>query len=102
MASPSASTAAAFRGLYRVFLRTLGASVLEKPGARRNLRDVWRQSFKDAARALKALDGLEMAKANARVAHKASPQAAKLRIWLADWEQRGALSSCGTRHVATH
>jgi hypothetical protein len=44
MASPSASTAAAFRGLYRVFLRTLGASVLEKPGARRNLRDVWRHS----------------------------------------------------------
>ncbi|CCM02966.1 uncharacterized protein FIBRA_05081 [Fibroporia radiculosa] len=68
----------AFTSLYRLFLRTLAASVLNKRSAAQRLRELWRPTFSGAAQVLHRLEdrGLD--------AHERK----HLRHWYSAWEQR--------------
>lgn len=46
---------ASFTSVYRLFLRTCSASVLQHQGAKRNLRHLWRPTFVAAAKIIREL-----------------------------------------------
>ncbi|KAF9267470.1 hypothetical protein L218DRAFT_855372 [Marasmius fiardii PR-910] len=75
-----------FTSLYRLLLRTVSASVLHHKLATRNLRQLWRPVFDDAAHAMRELE-----KANDTGNLSKSRQ---LQEWLDSWEKRmdGTLS----------
>ncbi|KAG7453079.1 uncharacterized protein BT62DRAFT_925620 [Guyanagaster necrorhizus] len=71
---------ASFTSLYRLFLRTTSASVLHHPLATRNLRNLWRSTFHDAAKVIHHLH------------HEPPPPPAikeELESWLSIWNNRG-------------
>lgn len=67
-----------FTSLYRLFLRTSSASVLQQRQAKRNLRKLWRPVFDDAVLVIKKLQN-----APSSVAEQDS-----LEKWLKVWETR--------------
>ncbi|EGO00811.1 hypothetical protein SERLA73DRAFT_178752 [Serpula lacrymans var. lacrymans S7.3] len=67
-----------FISLYRLFLRTAGAAVLQHPGATSNIRRLWRPTFEGAAQVTRQLQ------CNSVTARERE----NLERWLADWENR--------------
>ncbi|KZT72434.1 hypothetical protein DAEQUDRAFT_743803 [Daedalea quercina L-15889] len=69
---------AEFTSLYRLFLRAIGASVMNKAYPTKRLRRIWRPSFDSAARVIHRLQGTSL-DANERLT---------LQQWYSAWEAR--------------
>lgn len=67
-----------FKSLYRLFLRTVSATVLHHPQATRNLRLLWRPAFDAAARVTNQYND----------PHTDEAQRTLQGEWLKEWEQR--------------
>ncbi|KAK7052851.1 hypothetical protein VNI00_004170 [Paramarasmius palmivorus] len=63
-----------FTSLYRLFLRTTSASVLHHTSATRNLRQLWKPVFSNAAQNIKKLEQ--------------DPSRQEIQQWLDKWEKR--------------
>ncbi|KAF5365919.1 hypothetical protein D9758_006682 [Tetrapyrgos nigripes] len=74
----SSSLPASFTSLYRLFLRSTSASVLHHKLARRNLRNLWKPAFVEAAKAVKELQNPSTS----------SSTRGKLEAWLDVWQRR--------------
>lgn len=72
-----------FTNVYRLFLRTTSASVLNHSSATRNLRKLWKPSFRDAAVTIRALESREE-----RNQHSQDT----LEKWLKEWYSRSKCS----------
>ncbi|KAK7472271.1 hypothetical protein VKT23_000392 [Stygiomarasmius scandens] len=72
------SLPASFTSLYRLFLRSTSTSVLHHKLARRNLRNLWRPTFVDAAKVIKQLQNPATSSTNRD----------HLKAWLEVWQQR--------------
>lgn len=79
MTSPPAE----FMRAYRLFLRASSASVLHHGQSKRSLQRLYRPSFDAAAGALRQLQGL----------NNFSPEAIRLRTWLARFDNEGDWST---------
>ncbi|PFH45601.1 hypothetical protein AMATHDRAFT_158607 [Amanita thiersii Skay4041] len=67
-----------FRSLYRLFLRSVSASVLHHPQATRNLRRLWRPIFESGSRVMRELDNFPAG----------SKEYEQRQQWLKLWNQR--------------
>ncbi|KAI0785844.1 hypothetical protein C8Q75DRAFT_312049 [Abortiporus biennis] len=67
----------AFTSLYRIFLRSISAAVLHTPRATRSIRQLYRQSFAEAASVIRRLQSCPE-----------SQEATQLEQWLTVWQQR--------------
>ncbi|KAI0937740.1 hypothetical protein AcW1_003818 [Taiwanofungus camphoratus] len=67
-----------FTSLYRLFLRTIAASVLNQPSATRELRKLWRPTFDGAARVIRTLQRGSISPGDRE----------KLQRWHDIWEKR--------------